>query len=195
MSEIETEAPRIGNLAPDWGRGYGIHELWSEVAPGLFVGGTHDNDTVDIGRAAIRDRRNFYVREDAEIGPEEFDAVITMYAWARPVDWGVEELRWGIMDSDRHGIDLESLRETVIWGYRRWKAGKRVLVRCQAGLNRSSLVAALILVRDGHTGWEARDKIRRGRSEHALFNKKFEKLVVSAGLPGERFADFWREGV
>lgn len=185
--EAEEAAPvRNGNKAPDWGLRYGIRELWSEVAPGLFVGGTADTDTVDVGRDGIREMHYFDITEDAEIGPDDFDAVVTMYAWARPVDWGVQELRWGIYDSPSHPIDMEELRETVRWAHRHWKNGKRVLVRCQAGLNRSSLVAALVLVRDGMDGYQAIDKIRRGRSQSALFNAKFQHIIRHADH------DFWR---
>lgn len=186
LEDAESAPARNGNKAPDWGRNYGIRELWSEVAPGLYVGGTADADTVDVPRDAIRKMHAFDIIDSAEITPKEFDAVVTMYAWARPVDWGVEELRWGIMDSPTAGVDLEALRETVVWAHRRWRAGKKVLVRCQAGLNRSSLVAALVLVRDGMNGSDAIDKIRRGRSESCLFNAKFANLVRSADL------GFWR---
>lgn len=178
--DTEMYAPdltRNGNKAPDWGHRYGISELWSEIAPNLFVGGTADQDTVAQAREARITFNDFDVTEDAEIGPEQFDAVVTMYAWARPVDWGVEELRWGIPDSVQHGIDIESLRETVTWAHRRWTAGKKVLIRCQAGLNRSSLVAALVLVRDGLTGDQAITMIREGRSQKCLFNTRFENLV------------------
>jgi len=181
---------RNGNKAPDWGINYGIRELWSEVAPGLFVGGTSDSDHVGRGRKFEDTGRGFFeILEDAEIGPDDFDAVVTMYAWARPVDWGVEELRWGIMDSDQAGIDLESLRETVVWAHRRWKAGKRVLVRCQAGLNRSSLVAGLVLVREGMEGHEAITTIRRRRARRALFNEKFERIVNGGLIANE----YWRD--
>lgn len=179
MTETTTDV-RIGNKAPDWGKSYGIRELWSEIVPGLFVGGTHDDDTVDIGRRSTRRRTWVDMHEDAEIGPDEFDAVVTMYAWARPVDWGVEELRWGIMDSpEMADADVASIYETVVWAHRRWTGGKRILVRCQAGLNRSSLIAALVLVRDGYTPREAIDKIRRQRSGRCLFNEGFERFILS----------------
>jgi hypothetical protein len=178
--------PRIGNTAPDWGRDYGIRELWTEIAPGLFVGGTADEDHVGVGRD-YKGGRFFEIHEDAEITTEEFDAVVTMYAWARPVDWGVEELRWGIYDSPTRGIDLDSMADTVAWAHRRWKAGKRVLIRCQAGLNRSSLVAALVLVRDGVEPGEAIAKIRRTRSPRALFNPKFVETILDAD------PDTWRK--
>ena len=176
---------RIGNKAPDWGIHYGIRELWTEVAPGLFVGGTADDDHMGIARECSTLGRGLSIG-DAEIGPEDFDAVVTMYAWARPVDWGVEELRWGIMDGHQD-LPIEEMQETVAWAHRRWKKGKRVLIRCQAGLNRSSLIAALVLVRDGMTPHDAILKIRRTRSEQALFNTAFTRFIVATSV------ETWRE--
>lgn len=189
LMNTETETERIGNTAPDWGRNYGITELWSEVAPGLFVGGTHDDDTIDRARPSSRGF-GFQVLGDAEIGPEEFDAVVTLYAWARPVDWDVEELRWGIGDSEGREIDMEALKDTVVWTHRKWSVqNKKTLVRCQAGLNRSSLVAALVLVREGVAPAMAIKAIRGRRSPKCLFNKKFERLILTTPV------EFWRRGL
>jgi len=176
------------NIAPDWGTRYGITELWSQITPGLYVGGTDDADVV--GNAVLWETRvGRPVRPshaEAFITPEDFDAVVTLYAYARPVGWEVEELRWGIYDDRDSDFDpdLVALNETVAWAHRRWKAGKRVLIRCQAGLNRSSLIAALVLVQDGMPPQDAIDKIRRGRSHKALFNKQFVKFIhAQAALP------------
>jgi hypothetical protein len=183
MTATETEAvePRNGNKAPDWGHNYGIRELWSEIAPGLFVGGTADSDHVGLGRDFTERKAYFNIHERAEITTRDFDAVVTMYAWARPVDWGVEELRWGIMDSEQDGVDMDGVLETAEWAFRRWQAGKRVLIRCQAGLNRSSFIAAFVLMRSGLSASEAIDKIRRTRSTQALFNQKFERIIREFG--------------
>jgi len=152
--------------------------LWSRIRPGLWMGGTDDEDVTSNALP------NWETRE---ITPEDFDAVVTMYAWARPVDWGVEELRWGIMDSERENIDMHSLRETVVWTHRRWKAGKKVLVRCQAGMNRSGLVTALVLVRDGMEPGLAIHTVRSERQADALFNDAFADLIR------ETPAEFWRD--
>lgn len=179
MKTIADASSSDKNLAPDWGRSHGIRELWSEVAPGLFVGGTADDDV--LGHAVDWDGYRSYKAPNAPfvITTDEFDAVVTMYAFARPVGWGVEELRWGVMDSDS-GVDIDTLAETVEWAWRRWKKGKRVLCRCQAGLNRSSLIAALVLVMDGMEPQDAIDKIRRVRSHRALFNTTFVRLIHTA---------------
>lgn len=172
------------NLAPDWGHAYGIKELWTEVAPGLSVGGTDDGDV--LGMAVLWETNEGRpvrpTHGSAFITLDDFDAVVTMYAFARPVDWHVEELRWGIMDGPGD-IDAETLAETVAWAHRRWKNGKRVLVRCQAGLNRSSLIAALVMIKDGMEPQDAIDKIRRTRARRALFNKDFVRFIQAA-TPG-----------
>lgn len=54
------------------------------------------------------------------------------------------------------------------------------LVHCQAGLNRSSLIAAVSLVRGGHvpTGTVAIGMLREKRSPACLCNKSFERWIV-----------------
>jgi hypothetical protein len=60
--------------------------------------------------------------------------------------------------------------------------GGGVLVRCQAGLNRSGLVTALILIKDGHTPEEAINTIRTHRGPDALFNMNFANWIIEEGL-------------
>jgi hypothetical protein len=168
--------------APDWGREYGIRELWTEIRPGLFMGGTRDTDVVMRARKQTiveldrGGRRRDVV--DAMITPEDFDAVVTLYAWSQPVDWNVEELRWSIYDGPQ-GVDPDTLAETVAWAYRRWKKGKRVLIRCQAGLNRSGLITGLVLVADGTDPDDAIAEIKRKRSPEALYNESFARIIRS----------------
>jgi hypothetical protein len=53
------------------------------------------------------------------------------------------------------------------------------------GLNRSSLVAALALVRRGYAPQEAIDAIRNGRNQNCLFNRSFVRHIPeSAAAPG-----------
>jgi protein-tyrosine phosphatase len=104
-----------------------------------------------------------------------------MYAWARPADWNVQEFRYGVPDASISDIDLARLRQAVEFGYDRWKQGDRVLVRCQAGLNRSGLVTALILIKDGLSPERAIALIREGRGEDALFNNNFHTWLMEEG--------------
>lgn len=190
MSAQPTERPAGASpKAPDWGVSYGIADLWSEVLPGLWVGGTGDEDTTAYSQPYF-ERRNGDRQpsdRDVEVTTDSFEAVVTMYAWARPVGWGVQELRYGIMDSpSSSSFDLDSLKDTVVWAHKKWSKGDRVLVRCQAGLNRSSLVAALVLVREGIEPRDAIRAIREGRSHRCLFNEAFEAFVLAAD------AAYWR---
>jgi hypothetical protein len=192
---IEDEDTRIGNTAPDWGKSYGLTELWTEIKPGLWNGGTADEDTVLQAREGKMSMwSGMVVSDKAEITKDEFDAVVTLYAWARPVDWLVEELRWGIFDGGE-APDIEKVRDAVIWAHKRWKNGEKVLLRCQAGLSRSGLLTALVLVRDGMEVQQAIDTIRRERSGHCLnvngssAKGAFTKMLMTTPV------EFWREGL
>ena len=137
-------------------------DLYSEILPNLFMGGTHDDDVV------FNSQEN-----EHKITEQEFDAVVTMYSWAHPTDWGVQEMRYGIPDSEIKHINLEKLFEVAYWGFNRWLAGDRVLVRCQAGLNRSGLITCLILMLKGYSQEQAINLIREKRSQVALFNHNY----------------------
>ena len=124
-------------------------DLYSEILPGLFMGGTHDDDVV---YAKPTDKH--------KINSNKFDCVITMYAWANPTDWGVEEIRYGIPDSDINDANIKL-------------SGEKVLIRCQAGLNRSGLITSLILIMDGLFPMSAVNLIREKRTPFALFNQNY----------------------
>ena len=144
--------------------------LYSEILSNLFMGGTDDEDVIHIPA------RVYSRREDLP-----FDSMVTMYAWARPADWNVQEFRYGVPDASIKDIDLNRLRQAVEFGYDRWKQGDRLLVRCQAGLNRSGLVMALILIKDGFTPYQAIDLIRQRRTDIALFNENFVNWLLTSG--------------
>ncbi len=144
--------------------------LFSEIAPNLFQGGTDDLDVIHLPVTNNNKRIDL-----------PFDAIVTMYAWARPADWQVQEFRYGVPDAKISDIELSRLRQAVQFGYDRWKSGDRVLVRCQAGLNRSGLVTALILIKDGHTPEAAINAIRTHRGPDALFNMNFANWIIEEG--------------
>ena len=145
-------------------------QLYSMIAPKLFQGGTDDLDVIHLAQTNNRPRTDL-----------PFDAIVTMYAWARPADWNIQEFRYGVPDASITDIDLDRLRQAVDFGYDRWKQGDRVLVRCQAGLNRSGLVLALILIKDGLTPTQAISRIRDNRGEDALFNRDFHNWLLTEG--------------
>ena len=152
--------------------------LWSEILPGLWLGGTDDDDTIETGVDTYKPRM---------ITKNDFDTVITLYSWAQPVDWLVEEVRYGFYDSEISHIDFAAVERAADFAYQAWKSGKRVLIRCQAGINRSGLVMAHVLMKDKYKAREAIDLMREKRSKAVLLNRHFvDYLVMSEEVPLER---------
>jgi protein-tyrosine phosphatase len=144
--------------------------LFSEILPNLFMGGTDDDDVIHIP-ARIYNRRN-------EL---PFDAIVTMYEYARPAFGGVQEFRYAVPDAEMANINLDRLRDAVEFAHARWKAGDRVLIRCQAGLNRSGLVTALVLIKEGHDPKAVIDLLRTKRDRDALCNQDFAEWLNEHG--------------
>jgi hypothetical protein len=152
--------------------------LWSEVLPGLWQGGTSDNDRVGDRHHSL---------DLISITPKQFDSVYTFYAFANPVDWQVKEFRYGYFDSPDTDFPIEEFKRIVTLAHADWRRGERVLIRCQAGLNRSGIVTALVLIRDGHSAREAIDLMRASRHEYVLFNTHFENWLLKQPV------EFWRD--
>jgi hypothetical protein len=147
---------------------YEITPLYSEVAPNLFMGGTDDSATIDQAQVL----RHFD-------GSNEFDCVVTLYAWAAPANWGVEERRFGFPDADIIQDYLPTIIELAQWAHSKWASGKRANIRCQAGLNRSGLVTALTLMISGMSADQAIDTLREKRSTYALCNGEYEHWLLT----------------
>lgn len=155
--------------------------LISEILPDLFMGGTDDYDTIRFPKPL------------PSLGAErDFDSVATMYAYAQPMGWYVNEWRYGLADGSLSDQSRIEIRRIAIWLYGEWRAGKKVLSRCQQGWNRSGLVVALILIRAGYSAEDAISLIRERRGRDALCNPDFvdfiyeveDCLVGLRALPG-----------
>jgi hypothetical protein len=144
-------------------------ELYSEILPGLYQGGTADRETIEHAQTL----RYFD-------GDGAFDSIVTLYAWAAPANWGVEERRFGFPDAALDAANLPRIHALAKWAFAEWSSGRRVLVRCQAGLNRSGLVTALVLMHAGYSAEEAIELIRERRSPYALFNERFAEYLLSS---------------
>ena len=154
---------------------YPEQDLYSEILPGLWQGGTHNFDTLEFPK-------QYPIWNQEKL----FDSVATLYAVAHPVGWGISERRFGFPDSALDEANLPEIHAMADWVYDEWKSGKKVLVRCQAGWNRSGLITALILMKEGYTADEAIALIRKTRSPHALCNKKFEKFLRELPQPTKK---------
>lgn len=128
---------------------------WAEVAPGLWMGGNRWPPTA-----------------------ARFDAILSLGYREKAID-GIpctDQLQWVIADAERPP-PAGGLAECVAWVLDRWQSGKRVLVRCELGLNRSGLVVGLALVASGMSGDAAISAIRNARSSFALSNKTYAAMV------------------
>lgn len=147
---------------------------WDEVAPGLWVGGHDYLDDARAGgvqRAVVRD---------------EFDVVVSLFSRdGHGPDGHVEHHSHRMPDAQLEPADLDAVDRLAQVVAERLAEGKRVLVRCQAGLNRSSLVAALALVHRGAAPQEAIDAIRSARSPNCLFNRSFAAHVLQAAYSSD----------
>ena len=151
--------------------------LYSEILPNLFISGTLDEDVVQRGKTS---------RALAE--PSPFDSVVCMYGHANPIGYYVREQRFGIADAELDETSKPEIIQLADWLHSEWKQGKSVAGKCQAGLNRSSLIVALVLLKEGYTATEAINLIREKRSEYALFNNHFVEFIheVFEGVFKER---------
>ena len=133
--------------------------LSSEILEGLHMGGTD---------------------ESGEFIPKiNYDLVVTHYKDSESYALTKKEIKLCFPDSRMEFIDLTKLHSAVGEAFGVWKDGGRVLVRCQAGLNRSGLTTALILIESGFAPDQAIDFIRVKRSKHALFNHFYTDYILT----------------
>jgi len=167
-------------------------DLWNEIRPGLYQGGTDDSDTMGAylreELSKYENNRLFSVVSTGQVTRKHFDTVVTLYSAANAVSHNVKELRFAFHDGDMSDLDPErDLHFMVREAHSDWRAGKKVLIRCQAGINRSGLVTALVLIREGHSPEDAIRLIRDNRCEAALSNSHFEEYLLN-----EADVAFWR---
>ncbi|MFG2788456.1 dual specificity protein phosphatase family protein [Streptomyces sp. NPDC048419] len=148
---------------------------WSEIVPGLWMGGHQfRNRTGDLEFAVVRD---------------EFDLVQTLLRLpGHGPDPGVEHHVWAIPDGPLDGTQLAGVMRLAQAASEALDEGRRVLVRCYHGYNRSGLVVAHALVRRGHSAEQAIRLIRSRRSPWALHNELFVDYL-RAGLPTARLLE------
>lgn len=144
--------------------------VWSEILPGLWQGGTDDEDTMA-----------HHVAEPV-ITSEHFDTVVTLHAWSNPVDWHVREIRQAFHDGGVEELNVDDLWFLARQVFAEWKQGRRVLVRCLSGLNRSGLVLGMVLLLEGLSAEQAIALMRERRHRHALCNPDFEAWLLGVDV-------------
>lgn len=145
-------------------KGYAFHgdtpfdvPFISEIVPGLWQGGC----------------------ETGLVLPRRIKHLVSLYPWERyTVNHQLaSETYVRMLDSTDQGFD--QVRAIASWVNTMRDTGQNVLVHCQAGLNRSSLVAATALVLNGdvESGSDAINLVRDKRSPACLCNPSFSEWV------------------
>lgn len=133
---------------------------WDEIVPLLWMGGHFYRDPMGNRAPAI--------------AGDEFDLVISLYTrdGHGPND-GVEH-RWvEIPDGPLTAEQIAMVCRVAEWAVEAVEQGKRVLVRCHFGYNRSGLVIAHALTLSGYSTNDAIFLVRYRRSKWALNNSLF----------------------
>ena len=131
---------------------------WNEVVPGLFMGG-HDVRSQSPSACVVTD---------------EFDLVVSLTAregYGPSV--GVEHVVVRLADAGLDPANAARVRDLGAIVATAVRDGRRVLVRCSGGLNRSGVVVAEALVQLGNTPDEAVGAVRAARGPWALTNPGF----------------------
>jgi protein-tyrosine phosphatase len=139
---------------------------WDEIIPLLFMGGHYYRDAHGIRTAVV-------------VG-NEFDLVISLYTrdGHGPSD-GVEHRCAEIPDDPLTEPQLTMVCDMAELAADSVQAGRRVLVRCHTGYNRSGLVVGQALVSMGYTADDAIALIRARRSKRALNNALFVDYLTT----------------
>ena len=138
---------------------------FSEILPRLWQGGTPESEMIETSSI-----------HSAAIQRFGFTVVVTLDARSQPAGWGVKELRYGFEDGKLEREEIPRLLEVADWAYDHWQKGEKVLIRCQAGANRSGLITAIVLMKDAMSAEVAIAKIRAKR-RFALSNSHFLTLL------------------
>lgn len=114
--------------------------------------------------------------EDGLDLPEYIEHVVSLYPWERYREHSGVRSTLQMVMHDSTSQDLSVVDSLARWVIDRSKEGP-VLVNCQAGLNRSGLVMARVLMLQGRGADEAIELIRTQRSEACLCNPAFEQWL------------------
>ncbi|MFE9170517.1 dual specificity protein phosphatase family protein [Streptomyces kebangsaanensis] len=148
---------------------------WSEIVPGLWMGG--------------HEFRGHGGRLELAVVRDEFDLVQTLLRLpGHGPDPGVEHHVWPIPDGPLDGTQLAGVMRLARAACDALEQGRRVLVRCYSGYNRSGLVVAHALIRQGRSADEAIRLVRARRSPWALHNELFVDYL-RAGLSTARLLE------
>lgn len=114
--------------------------------------------------------------EDGLVLPSFIGHLVSLYPWEQYVVVHELRSRLEVRMYDQTDQAMDQVDAIASW-VNSCRQAAPTLVHCQAGLNRSSLVAARALVLDGMTADAAIALIRRQRSPACLCNPAFERWL------------------
>ena len=116
-------------------------------------------------------------RDGVDLGGD-FDVVVSLYKWER---YDYDGFRTDLYEFTAYdssdGMDDETLFKASDAALKALDKGRKVLIHCQAGLNRSGLVSAFTLMRRGMPAQDAIDLLRNQRTPLVLCNSTFVKQL------------------
>ena len=160
---------------PMWSRIKG--DLWMGCSPAEFPDGFDPDDMHTWNRRFEQPYQCKWLWKSEVVGagPGRFDAILNLYVYDDTkyiVPLGTEYEEFTMSDGDEVlDSEVNRLAGTVV----AWlMAGKKTLVHCQAGLNRSSLIVArTLMLGQDMTAKDAIALIREKRSPMCLCNDTF----------------------
>lgn len=169
--------------------GYSVHEKQhltiigmggaidaDEIIPDLWLGGHTALDGLNKDRDVPFD---IVVSAALEIAPNRFDHGAALARQVplddSPTDWDASPQAWRMV--------VQAGR----WVASQWASGKKVLVVCHSGINRSSLIVGTALRFLGFSGPAAVELIRKKRGYGTLTNQSFRNAVLTRVQPDTTF--------
>lgn len=122
---------------------------------------------------------------DAVHHAAEFDVVILCAKELKPTDSklavsvDVSNGRWFPFDDSEHPTedDRVTADAAIRFAHAQWARGKRLLITCAMGWNRSGLVVGGVLRRIGYPAEAAVQAVKAARGRRALSNPKFRQWL------------------
>lgn len=111
--------------------------------------------------------------------PSEIEHIVSLYPWEKyKLHNGVKTcLEIRMYDADPQ--DSKDIHRIADWARQCLDDGP-TLIHCQAGLNRSGLIAALVLIKNGYDPEKAIALLREKRSQAVLCNKGFRDWLLES---------------
>jgi len=157
-------------------------------APGLWAPGGASPILRELGgEGYARVAPKLYMGSRPPVGPAlgtAFDVLVLCAQEYQPEDGSfgrTKIVRCPIDDAKPTNLEIRKILQAGHEAALHIRAGRRTLVTCHAGLNRSGIVTALALMGNGIHCDRAIEMVRAARGPDALFNSHFVKLLKHLG--------------